>query len=224
MSAFRTTLAFALVMSASLAFGQIDSNAVTVTASRNANLQPDQVLFGVGVTSGFNVSLDDVVAALAGSGITVANFSSVSSQQGIPAFNPGSVVTPPPLMLQWTFALPASLSKLKDTAATLTTVQQNIAKKNAGLTMSFSVQGTQVSQQLQQSQPCVVADLIADARVQAQKLADAAGLALGQILGLSSPVSSIAGSNNSSLSSFLIGVPFPPSICAVTVKFALIRL
>src|ERR1039457_2549508 len=113
MSAFRTTLAFALVMSASLAFGQIDSNAVTVTASRNANLQPDQVLFGVGVTSGLNVSLDDVVAALAGSGITVANFSSVipepasaattgsgitvanfssvSSQQGIPAFNPGSV-------------------------------------------------------------------------------------------------------------------------------------
>ena len=224
MSAFRTTLAFALVMSASLAFGQIDSNAVTVTASRNANLQPDQVLFGVGVTSGLNVSLDDVVAALAGSGITVANFSSVSSQQGIPAFNPGSVVTPPPLMLQWTFALPASLSKLKDTAATLTTVQQNIAKKNAGLTMSFSVQGTQVSQQLQQSQPCVVADLIADARVQAQKLADAAGLALGQILALSSPVSSIAGSNSASLASFLIGVQPPLSICAVTVKFALIRL
>jgi hypothetical protein len=224
-SAFRTTLAFALVMSASLAFGQIDSNAVTVTASRNANLQPDTVLFGVGVTSGFNVSLDDVVAALAGSGITAANFSSVSSQQGL-VFTGPVVPNPPALqpMLQWNFALPVPLAKLKDTATTLSNIQQNIAKKNAGLAMSFSVQGTQVSQQLQQSQPCVVADLIADARVQAQKLADAAGLALGQILGLSSPVSSIAGSNSASLSSFLIGVPFPPSICAVTVKFALIRL
>src|ERR1039457_5845555 len=119
MSAFRTTLAFALVMSASLAFGQIDSNAVTVTASRNANLQADQVLFGVGVTSGFNVSLDDVVAALAGSGITVANFSSVSSQQGL-VFTGPVVPNPPALqpMLQWNFALPVPLARLKDTATT----------------------------------------------------------------------------------------------------------
>jgi hypothetical protein len=215
-------LSLLLVLSASLAFGQIDSNAVTVTASRNANLQADTVLFGVTITSGVNVGLDDVVAALAGSGVTTANLSSVSSPQFIVALSP--VTQPPPPILQWTFALPVPLAKLKDTATTLNTVQQNIAKKNNGLTMSFSVQGTQVSQQLQQSQPCVVADLIADARAQAQKLADAAGLSLGSILAMSSPVTSIAGSNNASLSSFLIGVQFPPSICAVTVKFALIRL
>ncbi len=123
-------------------------------------------------------------------------------------------------MLRWTFTLPAPLPKLRDTATALTTVQQNIASKNAGITLSFSVQGTQVSQQLQQSQPCVVSDLIADARSQAQKLANAAGLTLGQILALSSSTSSTTGSSSLGLASFLLSSP----ACSVTVQFALIRL
>jgi hypothetical protein len=210
----------ALVLSASLAFGQIDSNAVTVTASRNANLQPDTVLFGVTVTSGFNTGLDDVIAALAGSGITAANFSSVSSPFTL-SVPTGAIAQPVQPMLQWNFALPVPLSKLKDTSTTLTNLQQSIAKKNAGLAMSFSVQGTQVSPQLQQSQPCVISDLLADARAQAQKLADAAGLTLGQLLALSSSTSSTTGS--SSLTGGLFGVQ-PFSICAATAKYALIRL
>jgi hypothetical protein len=205
----------AFVLSASLAFGQLDSNAVTVTASRNASLQADTVVFNVNVTSGFNAGMDDVVAALAGSGITAANFSGVLSNF-IQAFN-GQQAQP---MLRWSFTLPAPLSKLKDTATALTTVQQNIASKNAGITLSFSVQGTQVSQQLQQSQPCVVSDLIADARSQAQKLVNAAGLTLGQILSLSSSTSSTTGSSSLGLASFLLG----SSSCALTVQFALIRL
>jgi hypothetical protein len=208
----------ALVLSASLGFGQIDSNAVTVTASRNANLQPDTVLFSVTVTSGFNTGLDDVIAALAGSGITAANFSSVSSPFTL-SIPTGAIAQPVQPMLQWNFALPVPLSKLKDTSTTLTNLQQSIAKKNAGLAMSFSVQGTQVSPQLQQSQPCVISDLLADARAQAQKLADAAGLTLGQILALASSTSSTTGSSNS------IFNPLPSlSICAATVKYALIRL
>jgi hypothetical protein len=213
------TLILAFAISASLAFGQIDSNAVTVTASRNANLQPDTVLFGVTVTSGFNAGLDDVVAALAGSGITAANFSSVSSPFTL-SIPTGAIAQPVQPMLQWTFTLPVPLSKLKDTSTALTNLQQSIAKKNAGLAMSFSVQGTQVSQQLQQSQPCVVSDLLADARAQAQKLADAAGLTLGQLLALSSSTSSTTGSSNSGFFN-----PLPSlSICAATVKYALIRL
>jgi hypothetical protein len=212
------TLILALVLSGSLAFGQIDSNAVTVTASRNATLQPDTVLFDVTVATGFNAGLDDVIAALAGSGITAANFTNVSSQQFIQDFNPG-VVAPQP-MLQWTFVLPVPLSKLKDTSTALSNLQQSIAKKNAGLAMSFFVQGTQVSPQLQQSQPCVVSDLLTDARAQAQKLADAAGLTLGQLLALSSATSSTTVSSSFGLASFLLS----PSVCAVTVKYALIRL
>jgi hypothetical protein len=207
----------AFVLSASLAFGQLDSNAVTVTASRNASLQADTVVFSVAVTSGINAGLDDIVAVLAGSGITAANFSSVSSPQFIPA-SAIAFPQPAPPMMQWSFTLPVPLSKLKDMATALTTVQQNIASKNSGMTMSFSVQGTRVSPQLQQSQPCVVSDLLADARSQAQRLANAAGLTLGQILALSSSTSSTTGS--SSFAGFLVG---PPN-CAVTVQFALIRL
>src|ERR1700730_7421267 len=70
---------FLLILSVSAAFAQLDSNSVTVTATRSMTQQPDQVLFGVTVQSGLNTSLDDVVAALQGSGITSANFSGVST-------------------------------------------------------------------------------------------------------------------------------------------------
>jgi hypothetical protein len=53
----------------SLAFGQIDSNSITVTASNNVSLQPDQAVFGTTVQSGINTGLDDVLMALQGSGI-----------------------------------------------------------------------------------------------------------------------------------------------------------
>ncbi len=63
-----------LVLSAPLLFGQLDSNSVTVSASQSVNLQPDQVLFGLSLTTSLNATLDDVLAALKGSGITIANF------------------------------------------------------------------------------------------------------------------------------------------------------
>ncbi len=83
--------------------------------------------------------------------------------------------------LQWSFTLAVPLSKIKDTIATLTTVQQNVAKKNNGFSVSFSLQGAQVSPQAQQSQTCALPDLIADARAQAQKLADAAGMGCWEV-------------------------------------------
>ncbi len=49
-----------------LAFGQLDSSSVTVNASSNANLQPDQAIFQVTVQSGLATGLDDVLTALAG--------------------------------------------------------------------------------------------------------------------------------------------------------------
>jgi hypothetical protein len=39
-------LLLGLTVSTSLAFGQLDSNSVTVTVSRSVSLQPDQALFG----------------------------------------------------------------------------------------------------------------------------------------------------------------------------------
>lgn len=204
------------LISAFMAFGQLDSNSVTVSASHGANLQADQIVFSVSVDSGLNLNLDDIVAALAGTGITAANLSSIGPPQQYPQ--------PPDLGVEWVFALTAPLSKVKDTATLLANLQQSIAKKNNGLTMSFRIQGTQVSQELLQSQPCVLQDLIADARSQAQKLAEAADLHLGQVLALSGAISTVSGSTSNVLPNSYAPIysPYPP--CYLTVKYTLVRL
>ena len=206
----------------SLAFGQIDANSVTISASNSANLQPDQAVFGVTVQSGLNTGLDDVLAALQGSGITAANFSGVSTSQQT-VYNGG--VSSTTLSLQWAFTLPAPLTNTKGTVASLTILQQNIAKLNSGLTLSFSIIGTQVSQQLAQSQSCSLSGLIANATAQAQSLAAAANLTVGRILALSSSTSNGVSNSGGFFAefgsvSFSTTSAVPPP-CAVTVKFAL---
>ena len=191
------------LISASLAFGQLDSNSVTVTSSSNTTPQPDQAVFSVTVGAAIGTSLNDVVSALSGSGITLANLSNVTTSLGVsgsPTFGiPGLAPAGPP-PLNWTFTLVAPLANTKATVAMLTGLQQTVPQKNSSLTLSFSIQGTQVSQQLQQSQPCAISDLLTDARTQAQTLAAAGGRTLSGILALSSATSG----------------------CTVTVKFALL--
>jgi len=218
-----------LIFSVPGVFAQLDSNSATVTATRSMTQQPDQVLFAVFVQSGLNTSLDDVVAALQGSGITAANFSGVSTA---PVTFASLTPTPQPPtvtpMLQWTFALPSPLAKIKDTIATLTALQKSIAQQNNGLILSFNVQGTQVSAQSQQSHACPTSDLLSDARAQAQKLADAAGVSLGAVLAMSSATS--VPSNVFPVVPVISGLSFTssasavfPSVCSMTVKFALLR-
>ena len=214
---------FALLL-ASTAFAQLDSNSVTVSASRGTSLQADQVVFAVTVDTALDVSLNDVVAALQNAGITLSNFASVRTLQ--PNFIPPPPNQGPPMQVEWTFGLPVAISKLPDTAALLKTVQQSVVSNNKGWTMSFSVQGTQVSLPLQQSQVCSIPDLIADARVQAQKLASAAGMTLGNVLAMSSGTSTAQPASGvyvaSGLASFLLSPSFgSPQICNVTVKVAL---
>jgi hypothetical protein len=209
---------FLLVVSASLAFAQLDSNSITVNASRSAALQPDQALFVVSVQSDLNTSLSDVLAALQGSGITSANFAGISSSGTL---NWNGVTLPP--TLRWAFDLPVPLTKTKDTVAALTAVQQNIAQNNKSLKLSFSIQGTQVSQQLLQSQTCSLPDLLTDARTQAQKLADASGVTLGAILAMSSPASSVATAAYPINTGISFSSTFASAPCVVTVKFAVTR-
>jgi len=213
---------FVPFLACSLAFGQVASDSITVSASQSASVQPDQALFAVGVQSGVNTGLDDVLAALQGSGITAANLSSVSSTN-TPSLNDG-IAAP---MLQWTFTLTAPLTNTKATFASLTTLQQNIAKLNNGLTLSFSIVGTQISQQLAQSQTCSLPTLVASATAQAQNLAAAGGLTLGGIIAMSSTTSSVVSSPPSVVLSGSFaeisgtGVSVPP--CAITVRFSATR-
>lgn len=183
---------------------------MTVSASQNATLQPDQVVFRVIVQSGIGSSLDDVLTAVQGAGITMANFAEVNAAlEGL--VNSAQALT-------WTFNLPVPYAKMKDTVASLTASQHSVAQGTNGLSLSFRVQGTQVSQQLAQSQTCSFSALFAGAQAQAQNLAAAAGASVGAVLALSSDVTSTCGGG---LSSFLPGANAPP--CAMTVKFSLLR-
>ncbi len=178
----RRFLTFAFVISSSLAFGQLDSNTVTVTASSSVTLSPDQIVFSVGITAPLNDTLDDVTSAFAGSGITIAEFSDVYLNYSNPNI-PASILT-------WDFTVPVPLSQMQTEVSALTALQNAIAQLNNGMSLQFTAQETQVSTQLQQSQTCSVPTLIATATSQAQSLAAAAGLRLGNIVKMSSLTSS----------------------------------
>ena len=194
---------------AGLACAQLTSNSVTVTASRSANLQPDQVVFQVVVDTPLDATRDDAVAALEGSGITLANFTGVSTVQTY-------VSQQTQMRIQWAFSLPVAFSNMKSTIGVLSAVQKSNAQKNNGTAISFGVSGTLVSQQVQQSQTCALADLLADARAQAQKLASAAGVTLGGVLAMSSATTATTDTTNQSFTS----TAYLP-VCTMTVKFAL---
>jgi len=153
-----------------------------------------------------NTGLSDVLNALQGSGITAANFSSLSTFETIMsgAFSSST--------LQWTFNLPVSLTNTQATVASLNTLQQKIANLKNGLALLFNITGTQISQQLAQSQTCSFSGLIASATTQAQSLAAAGGVTLGSIVAMSSSTSNVGAS------------PFPTAPpCAVTVTFGVVR-
>ena len=217
------------LIAAACAFAQLDSNSITVSASRSASLQPDQVVFGVTVNADLSLGLSDVLAAVEPAGLTQANFVGVSSGQVLPViFDPGQGPVPQPQQrLQWVFGAPVPFAKLKDMASVLTDLQRSLAQAPNGPRLSFTVQGTQVSLQLQQSQSCAASDLIADARAQAQKLASAAGLTAGNVLAIATATAA------SSSAGVFLGLPIggifsgpgfgapAAAPCGVTVKFAL---
>lgn len=132
----------------SLAFGQLGSNSVTVTATRSTTLQPDQATFSVSVSSSLQTAFSDVLTALQPAGITIANLTGVGSNTN---YGPlGQATT----TVQWTFSLVAPLTGTSGTVAMLTALETSVAQANPNLTVSFAINGTQVSTQLQQSQTC----------------------------------------------------------------------
>jgi uncharacterized protein YggE len=202
----------AVVFFVSAAWGQLQTNSILVTATRTLASVPDQATFSVQVYSGFGASLTDVVNAVSSAGISAGNFT------GYGFFN----ALPPNTSLEWDFNLTAPLSTLGPTLATLSSLQ---AKGSNGLVVSFSFQGTSTSAAGQPA--CVISDLIGDATVQAQALADAANLRLGPVLAVSDQGGAatpyfILGAV--SIREFVSFVTTPPTTCVATVKFGIVRL
>jgi hypothetical protein len=198
-----------LLASSVIAFGQVTPNSVTVTATRNTNIPPDQVVFAVTVDAPVTATREDVLSALDGSTINASNFTGVRTAQVVDQTGRQTTIA-----VEWSFTLTAPITGMKSTIGLLTAIQSNIAKKNNGLSMSFSVQGTQISQQAQQSQSCSLVDLVGTARSQAQVLAVAAGASLGSILAVTG-ATTVAPVENP----FVQGGISP--VCSITVRFAL---
>lgn len=207
-----------LLLAASPVFGQLPSNTLTIGATRSIALQADQLVFGVSVSSGNAATLKQFFGALSGLGITSANLSGVDNSNAT--------------TLQWNFTLPVPIANLTATIGFLTSLEQNITQNNSGLMLTFNVNGTEVSPQLQQSQQsqsCSNANLISDATTQAQKLAAAAGMTLGPILKLSnvplaeSSISGGFGVAELALAAYVVPVNYsPPLTCSLTVQFQLL--
>lgn len=219
-----------------LAYGQTD-NSVTVTATRTVNAQPDQASFTITVTTPMTASLDDVLAAVQGTGLTAANLVSVSTPSfGISVLTP--MQTPPAPTLAWTFAITTPFSRIKDAYAALGGLPAAVRQKNQAFTAAFAFSGATASQAaLDDARLRLLPDLINDARAKAKQPTDAAGLGLGGIIGMteigttfgSTPASTpavIPIGTPSGLPSFLlaaVSTPTPPPTIALSVKFTLLR-
>ena len=209
------------------AFAQLDDGTLTIAVSRTINLQPDQAVLSLYLSTDITVTLDDAVNMLQSLGITAANLQSVNT--ALPYVGG-------PLPTQWYFSLPVALSSVGDTLGKVLALRQTIAKNGPGAGLNFGLQGTQVSAALQAANPCPMTALVGDAQAQAQKFAAAAGIKVGPIVALSDGSTSGAvgiptfafragdfvGSN---LGSFLLGVPVayqsqaPAPACTMTVQF-----
>ena len=214
----RTTilLFFALPLAA---LAQLDDNTVTVSASRQLpRPQPDQAVFSVYVTAAPDASLDDVLAIVAGIGISAANLWSVNGDSGQVGVSP---------LTQWSFLLPVPISNMAATAAAL-----NAASPASPGAVGYSVY-SQVSQAAQASQQCPYALLVADAQAEAQRLAAAAGARLGTVVSISDGSATVpvipavrVGSFSflsSPYSSQLIVIPVStPATCSMTVQFSML--
>ena len=193
----------------SLAYGQLESDTITIQATRPVNLQtskPDQVVFTIAVNSPLTAGLDDVLAALQGSAITIANLSTLRDS--------GDGQAP----LQWWFSLTVPIDKWKATVATLAALQQSLPKNGMQLSL---VQNSQ-SIAPNQAQSCSTEDLIADAQAQARQVAAAAGLFVGQIIAISgaSSVPTVSRLGDFSTGWFNTGTF---SNCSAEVEFKLLR-
>jgi hypothetical protein len=215
-----------LLLFSTLLYGQLDSNSITVTASRTVTLAPDEVVFRVNAAGPANTTMTDAVAALSSLGITAANFAGVNSNPSAlfaiitspaPGLTPVFAPPAPAPVIEWSFYLVAPITQMKDTIVALNALQQKAAANP--IVVSFQLNGTQISTRLSKAQTCSTVDLIADARAKAQKIADPAGLNVGTVLAMWSSTATQIANNVVVINTYNTTGPD----CSVTVKFALGR-
>jgi hypothetical protein len=213
-----------------MVFGQQESNSLSLTVSRSAFVQPDEALVAISVMASPDVTLTQILTGLQKARLRGENLA------GIEALAPANRGGASPFQWLWQFMLPVPLANMKETLLTLVSLQQSPDTANRGLQLSFGVTGVQPSAASLVAQLCPVSEMIADARVQGQKMASAAGQTLGPILAVGNggveavPVPALRAGE---FSAFLLGIPAAPgsfarfaaiqpaAACSISVKFRL---
>jgi uncharacterized protein YggE len=209
-----------------LAFAQPDNNTLTITASRNVNVVPDQVALQVRLRAETSAALSDVLAQMAGSGITAANLTYVSTHGNL-GDNRAEI--------DWSFELVVPFSGMKDSIATLAALTRKLGLRNGSPVMTVSVTDSRISDEAQ-SQACPLTALVSDARRQAEQIASATGVRVGAIVGLSDgagnagvevvvadfPAVSFLAYDSPFGATLARGYPMAPNRCSMIVQFRLI--
>jgi hypothetical protein len=224
-----STLDCSLTVTFALGFsGRPGPHTISIAASRTAAPPQDHVSIPLTLHSTLSFGLDDVTAALGKAGITGATFTGVATDSLT------NVLIPPNAqrILGWSFSQIVPLSKLNETLTLTAGAQQAILKLNGGLDLTYRVDGLIAARQA--TPVCRQADLISDAKTQAQKVANAAGVSVGSILSLTDvveasgvnayvfgPVASRLGAViYTGFPAFVVGPPASASApCAATVQF-----
>jgi len=181
------TLSMQFQVNGSGANPQTLPESITVSGAVNTIPAADQALFYVSVTAPLSMTLDDVLAEIAGSGITAADLSS----QPLALYIPGVLNASFAPTVSWPFTLAVPLSTLQQTISTLTALQTKIGNASAQSDLYFYVEGLQTSSQALAAQSCSPSDILNNARSKAQSIATAAGLSLGPVVA----ISNVAGSS-----------------------------
>jgi hypothetical protein len=174
-------LILSTLLFSTLAFAQLDDNTLTVTSAQNTTAAPDQLVLNVSLYLSANSTLEDALKALQGTGIAATDLTGLSASS--------SLVQPLNL---WLFARIVSPASLADGIAALQKIRAALEVAKNGQDLVFSV-SSQTSKQLLAAQSCPRDVLLADARARAATWANAAGVNLGPVLGVSNESSSQAG-------------------------------
>ena len=193
------------------AFGQ--SDAITVTVSRNVDLSPDQIYFSFAIVADPDVSLDQILQASEPLGLTAKNLLSINLQQYGPS--------PSQVRLAYAFDFTTEMAKFKETNEKLATVRRTMAANTPSMDLQVYAIAISPSESARdQARQGLLSPLFSDAKQRAGQLAQAAGVTLGAIVG----VTEAWASNVSSSPYYGIYGPVGPSTLktafSLTVRYA----
>jgi hypothetical protein len=227
-----TRLILAVLLSIASAAAQSAGPSVTVTVSKQINLPVEQVNFDIVVTSGLDATIDQVLTVVQNLRLTVKDLVGLGSFA--PNFDRSGI---PATQFLWQFRLVRPFAQLQPTLAELQSWSNNADKKFTGTYSLATLTTTEAT--ARRLADDALPDLIADARVKAQHLADAAGLTVGSILSLTNasildPVKFAVAPRAAAILSSGTGIvpvltfltnPFfaPTSTASVTIRFSLLR-